>query len=106
MDNAPSSTRNDANHAGIILLLVLRWYFVSQPLTGDNYNNWSRALRVAQSVKEKVEFVIGFFTEPQGAKNLNDLYQMYNVLFPMGLEDCFSLIRGEILLMDPMPLII
>lgn len=30
---------------------------VSQPLTGDNYASWSRAMVIALSVKNKVGFI-------------------------------------------------
>ncbi|KAK0581786.1 hypothetical protein LWI29_017973 [Acer saccharum] len=39
-----------------------------------------------------------------GVKNLNDHHQMeYIMSFLMGLDDSFSQVRGQLLLMDPMP---
>ncbi|KAA8536734.1 hypothetical protein F0562_029212 [Nyssa sinensis] len=42
---------------------------VSQQLTGENYTNWSRAMLIALSVKNKLGFVDGFIPEPQGTDN-------------------------------------
>ena len=41
---------------------------VSQPLTGDNYNSWSRAMLVALSVKNKLGFVDGSIEQPDEAE--------------------------------------
>ncbi|KAJ1390329.1 Gag-polypeptide of LTR copia-type [Sesbania bispinosa] len=37
---------------------------VSQPLTGSNYNTWSRAMIIALSVKNKLGFVDGSIPQP------------------------------------------
>ncbi|KAA8517066.1 hypothetical protein F0562_017116 [Nyssa sinensis] len=138
--------------------------FVSQQLTGENYTNWSRAMLIALSVKNKLGFVDGSIPEPQdlrdrfqqrngprifqlkrelmnlrqeqssvsiyftklktiweelsnyrpncscgkcscgGVKNLNNHHQMeYIMSFLMELDDSFSQVRGQLLLMDPIP---
>ncbi|KAI9168896.1 hypothetical protein LWI28_003579 [Acer negundo] len=45
---------------------------ISQQLTGENYANWSRAMLIALSVKNKLGFVDGSIPEPQG-------YRFYGV---------------------------
>ena len=47
----------------------LRLVLVSQPLTGDNYASWSRAMLIALSVKNKVGFIDGSIKKTKG----NDL---------------------------------
>ncbi|KAL5556272.1 hypothetical protein UlMin_038508 [Ulmus minor] len=42
---------------------------VSQHLTGDNYASWSRAMLISLSVKNKLGFIDGSITKPEG----NDL---------------------------------
>jgi len=37
---------------------------VSQPLTGDNYNSWSRSMIMVLTVKNKLGLVNGSFTKP------------------------------------------
>ena len=37
---------------------------VSQPLTGDNYSSWSRAMTIALSVKNKLGFIEGPILKP------------------------------------------
>ncbi|XP_061340834.1 uncharacterized protein LOC133287279 [Gastrolobium bilobum] len=39
---------------------------VSQLLTGDNYNSWSRAMKIALSVKNKLGFIDGSIPKPSG----------------------------------------
>ena len=39
---------------------------VSQPLTGENYSSWSRAMLIALSVKNKLGFIDGFIVKPEG----------------------------------------
>lgn len=43
---------------------------VSQPLTDDNYSSWSRSMSIALSVKNKLGFINGSITKPNG----NDLH--------------------------------
>ncbi|XP_075483560.1 uncharacterized protein LOC142523713 [Primulina tabacum] len=40
---------------------------VSQSLTGDNYSSWSRAMKIALSVKNKFGFVDGTIIKPSEA---------------------------------------
>ena len=37
---------------------------VSKVLEGDNYNTWSRAMRISLSAKDKIGFVIGSIKPP------------------------------------------
>ena len=39
---------------------------VSQHLTGDNYSSWSRAMTIALSIKNKVGFIDGSISKPEG----------------------------------------
>ncbi|KAL5810760.1 hypothetical protein ACOSQ3_027485 [Xanthoceras sorbifolium] len=39
---------------------------VSQQLTGDNYASWSRAMLIALSVKNKLGFIDGSISKPDG----------------------------------------
>ena len=39
---------------------------VSQVLTGDNYASWNRAMLIALSVKNKIGFIDGSITKPEG----------------------------------------
>lgn len=39
---------------------------VSQPLTGENYASWSRAMLIALSVKNKIGFIDGSIIQPTG----------------------------------------
>lgn len=43
-----------------------RLLLVSQPLAGDNYSSWSRAMVIALSVKNKLGFVNGLISRPSG----------------------------------------
>ncbi|XP_075500176.1 uncharacterized protein LOC142538761 [Primulina tabacum] len=40
---------------------------LSQPLTGENYVTWSRAMRIALSVKKKLRFIDGSITQPNNS---------------------------------------
>ena len=40
---------------------------VSQPLTGENYASWSRAMSIALFVKNKLGFVNGSITKPNSS---------------------------------------
>lgn len=48
-----------SNNPGLIL--------VSQPLTGDNYASWSRAMLIALLVKNKLGFIDGSIAKPNGS---------------------------------------
>lgn len=48
-----------SNHPGVIL--------VSQPLTEDNYNTWSRAMIMELSAKNKIGFIDGSIKQPGDA---------------------------------------
>ncbi|XP_068329610.1 uncharacterized protein [Pyrus communis] len=117
---------------------------VSQPLTPDNYNTWSRAMIGALKAKNKLSFVDGTFKKPEQKVAAADLHQWdrcnslvktwlalwderdaaislpdcdYNTLqhvlafqqnqkaikFLMGLNETFSAVKDQILLMDPLP---
>lgn len=39
---------------------------VSQPLMGENYASWSRAMLIALSVKNKLDFINGTISRPPG----------------------------------------
>ncbi|KAB2630179.1 hypothetical protein D8674_007698 [Pyrus ussuriensis x Pyrus communis] len=86
---------------------------VSKPLNGDNYSTWSRAMKISLSAKNKLGFVDGTmkslwdelssYSESVsctcGAQNeRNKLMQ-----FLMGLNDSYSVVRGQLLLMNPLP---
>ncbi|XP_022851410.1 uncharacterized protein LOC111373157 [Olea europaea var. sylvestris] len=43
---------------------------VSQPLTGDNYASWSRSMKIALSVKNKLGFINGSISRPAGNDDL------------------------------------
>ncbi|XP_073036794.1 uncharacterized protein [Primulina eburnea] len=42
---------------------------VSQSLTGDNYSSWSRAMKIALSVKNKLGFIDGTIVKPSEAES-------------------------------------
>ncbi|CAN6584026.1 unnamed protein product [Malus baccata var. baccata] len=48
---------------------------VSQPLTPDNYNTWSRAMIGALKAKNKLSFVDGTFKKPEKKVTAADLHQ-------------------------------
>ena len=52
---------HSSNHPGLVL--------VSQPLVGENYGSWSRALKLALSMKNKTGFVDGSLQAPDIAEN-------------------------------------
>ncbi|XP_075515865.1 uncharacterized protein LOC142550675 [Primulina tabacum] len=52
---------------------------VSQSLTGDNYSSWSRAMKIALSVKNKIGFVDGTILKPSEAdSNLSNFLTRNN----------------------------
>ena len=52
---------HSSDHPGLIL--------VSQPLVGENYGSWSRALKIALSVKNKTGFIDGSLQAPDAEAN-------------------------------------
>ena len=48
-----------------IILISQGMMLVSQPLTPDNYNTWSRAMIGALKAKNKLSFVDGTFKKPE-----------------------------------------
>jgi uncharacterized protein YfkK (UPF0435 family) len=50
-------------HHGYSLETIL----VSQPLTGDNYNSWSRSMIMVLTVKNKLGLVNGSLTKPESS---------------------------------------
>ena len=55
-DNMDSFTIHHSDHSGLVL--------VSKPLEGDNYGQWSCAMRFALSAKNKIEFIDGMIQAP------------------------------------------
>lgn len=43
---------------------------VSQPLIGENYASWSRAIYIALSMKNKIGFIIGSILKPKENEDL------------------------------------
>ncbi|XP_022888913.1 uncharacterized protein LOC111404319 [Olea europaea var. sylvestris] len=43
---------------------------VSQPLIGENYASWSRAMTIALSVKNKIDFINGSISKPEANDDL------------------------------------
>ncbi|XP_006604999.1 uncharacterized protein LOC114398513 [Glycine soja] len=56
IDDSNPFTLHSFDHPGIAL--------VSHPLTGDNYNSWKKAMRMALHGKNKYGFVDGSIPEP------------------------------------------
>ncbi|RVW36087.1 hypothetical protein CK203_079613 [Vitis vinifera] len=80
---------HQSDHPGMVL--------VSKVLEGDNYSTWSRAMRISLSAKDKIGFVIGL-------EKLKERDEKERVMqFLMGLNDSYVAIRGQILLMQPLP---
>ncbi|KAG8373699.1 hypothetical protein BUALT_Bualt11G0051800 [Buddleja alternifolia] len=104
---------------------------VSQPLQGDNYPTWSRAVRMALEAKHELGFIDGSISQPEesfatrlqwiccnslwdelssyishqsctcgGLKSFLELQQTDHLL---GLNNSYSSIRSQILLMEPLP---
>ncbi|XP_073045359.1 uncharacterized protein [Primulina eburnea] len=75
---------------------------VSQPLTGDNYASWSRAMRIALSVKNKLGFIDGSIPQP----DVSDLllhaawFRSNNVVISWILNSVSKEISASILFSD------
>ncbi|KAB2620733.1 hypothetical protein D8674_037713 [Pyrus ussuriensis x Pyrus communis] len=90
-------------------------HLVSKPLDGDNYSTWSRAMTISLSTKNKLSFVDGLWDELASyntipactcgtMKAINEREQQEQVIqFLMGLDNSYSAVRGQILLMQPLP---
>ena len=72
---------------------------VSQQLTGVNYTNWSRAMSIALSVKNKLGFVDGSIPEPQGTDNnlLNSWIRNNNIVISWILNSVSKEISASII---------
>ncbi|XP_022867242.1 uncharacterized protein LOC111386973 [Olea europaea var. sylvestris] len=66
--------------------------FVSQPLTGDNYESWSRAMVIALSVKNKSGFIDGSIPKP---KNSDDLLNPWICNNNMDLHKLKTIGKGK-----------
>ncbi|ONI23083.1 hypothetical protein PRUPE_2G169400 [Prunus persica] len=98
-----------SDHPGIVLASI--------PLTGDNYSTWSRKVRISLSLKNKTGFIEGpFYWDELGSYNDTEVCscgakkslaereeQQRLMQFLMGLNESYAAIRGQILLMEPLP---
>lgn len=101
--NAPSSMSNSTiddgsrpyflHHSDIPGLVL-----ISQPLTGDNYATWSRAMLITLSVKNKLGFIDGFISRPQGSEDLlNHWIHNNNIVISWILKSASKEISGIII---------
>nr|CAD1821579.1 unnamed protein product [Ananas comosus var. bracteatus] len=124
IDDSDPLVLHYSDHPGMML--------VSKPLEGYNYGQWSRAMRISLSAKNKIGFVDGsikghqsvsvYYTklkglwdelasyhEPPcctcgGLKALVEREEKERVMqFLMGLNESYATIRGSILMMRPFP---
>ena len=72
---------------------------VSQPLTGDNYNSWSRAMLIALSVKNKLGFIDGSIPKPDSSNLplLNSWIRNNNVVISWILNSVSKEISASII---------
>ena len=72
---------------------------VSQPLTGDNYNFWSRAMLIALSVKNKLGFIDGSIPKPDSSNLplLNSWIRNNNVVISWILNSVSKEISASII---------
>ncbi|XP_073030872.1 uncharacterized protein [Primulina eburnea] len=72
---------------------------VSQPLTGDNFASWSRAMRIALSVKNKLGFVDGSISKPAASEDtlLNAWIRNNNIVISWLLNSVSKDISASIL---------
>ncbi|XP_073004955.1 uncharacterized protein [Typha latifolia] len=74
---------------------------VSQPLTGENYTSWSRAMLIALSVKNKVCFVDGSVPRPEGTSpNLNFWIRNNNIVISWILNSISKEISASVIYSD------
>ncbi|KAL6315910.1 hypothetical protein AAG906_013257 [Vitis piasezkii] len=120
LDAANPYFLHHSDHPGMVL--------VSKPLNGDNYSTWCRAMTISLNAKSKLGFIDGTTTMPSATdkpdehaswKKCNDMILSWilNSLsrtlryhkrrrlmqFLMGLNESYNAIRGQILLMNPLP---
>ncbi|RVX19233.1 Retrovirus-related Pol polyprotein from transposon RE1 [Vitis vinifera] len=107
---------HNSDHPGIVL--------VSHHLTGANYNNWSKAMVMALTAKNKISFIDGSIPCPESDDLLFGTWirlqqhecacgtmktwmefqqQEYVMQFLMGLNESFVQTRSQILMMEPFP---
>ncbi|RVX14444.1 hypothetical protein CK203_017366 [Vitis vinifera] len=88
-----------SDHPGLVL--------ISKSLNGDNYSAWKRAMILALNSKNKLGFVNGSIKapseeiDPEAHRAQQDQQKLMQFL--MGLNESYSAIRGQILLMNPLP---
>ncbi|XP_057473002.1 uncharacterized protein LOC130761511 [Actinidia eriantha] len=72
---------------------------VSQSLTGDNYASWNRAMTIALSVKNKLGFIDGSITKPEGNDTnlLNSWIRNNNVVISWILNSVSKEISASII---------
>ena len=75
---------------------------VSQVLTGDNYASWNRAMLIALSVKNKIGFIDGSITKPEGndMNLLNSWIRNNNVVISWILNSVSKEISASIIFSD------
>ena len=75
---------------------------VSQPLIGDNYASWSRAMLIALSVKNKLGFIDGSISKPEGTDPnlLNSWIRNNNVVISWLLSSVSKEISASIIFSD------
>ncbi|GKB54380.1 cysteine-rich receptor-like protein kinase 8 [Tanacetum coccineum] len=101
---------HQTDHPGLLL--------ISKKLTGsDNYSSWKRSIMIALNAKNKMKLVTGEFPEPTIESDLRAIWERKNdmliswilingerdyrkrlIQFLMGLDESYSNIRGQILL--------
>nr|GMD76732.1 Retrovirus-related Pol polyprotein from transposon RE1 [Ipomoea batatas] len=108
---ATAPTRIDATdltspyylHSGESPSLVL----VSTLLDGGNYQAWSRTVKMALVSKNKLGFVDGTIKAPnKDEAHYTEHHRMEQVTtFLRGLNECYSSVKSQIMLMTPLPMI-
>ena len=75
---------------------------VSQPLTGENYTSWSRAMLIALSVKNKTCFVDGSLPKPEGTNldQLNSWIRSNNIVISWILNSVSKEISASVIYAD------
>ncbi|KAL5573861.1 hypothetical protein UlMin_023458 [Ulmus minor] len=74
---------------------------VSQPLIGENYASWSRAMLIALSVKSKLGFIDGSIPKPAGTyPNLKSWSRNNNIVISWILNSVSKEISASIIFFD------